>query len=105
MRYYFGKKHLCVIAVVLLLGTLTACESSQTDIPSQTEKEGSSNNPTGEHSEAEQDTALEEDKYSVVLEPTGVDRVVRIANLGMEGYSADQGWMKDGYFLISFHPI
>ena len=76
MRYYFGKKHLCVIAVVLLLGTLTACESSQTDIPSQTEKEGSSNNPTGEHSEAEQDTALEEDKYSVVLEPTGVDRVV-----------------------------
>ena len=43
MRYYFGKKHLCVIAVVLLLGTLTACESSQTDIPSQTEKEGSSN--------------------------------------------------------------
>ncbi|MCI6996982.1 MAG: hypothetical protein MR936_09365 [Eubacterium sp.] len=105
MRYYFGKKHLCVIAVVLLLGTLTACESSQTDIPSQTEKEGSSNNPTGEHSGAEQDTALEEDKYSVVLEPTGVDRVVRIANLGMEGYSADQGWMKDGYFLISFHPI
>lgn len=105
MRYLFWKKHLCMIAVVLLLGTLTACKSSQTDSSSQPERESSSYNPTGEDSEAVQDTTLEENKNAIVLESTGVNRVVRIANLGMEGYSADQGWMKDGYFLISFHPI
>ena len=102
MRYHFLKKYRCVIAVVLLLGTLAACESSKTDIVSLPEKES---NPAGEHSETVQDTTPGENKNAVVLEPAGVDRVNRIANLDMEGYIADQGWMRDGYILISFHQI
>ena len=102
MRYHFLKKYLCGIAVILLLGTLIACESSQTDVSSQPEQES---NVKGEHSEAVQDTTFEENKNAIVLEPTEIDRVNRIANLDMEGYTADQGWMKDGYILISFHQI
>ena len=102
MMCHFLKQNLCVIAAVLILGTLTACESSQTDISSQPEKES---NSTGEDSEAVQDTTLEEDKNAIIFEPTEVDRVNRIANLNMEGYIADQGWMKDCYILIFFHQI
>lgn len=105
MRNPFFKKNIIIIAMILAMGTLTACGSSVSDNssqPGQQGKESSAQNP-GQASVT--DPAIGENHNAIALEPTAFNGVVRIVSPELAGYAADSGWMKDDYILLLLRKL